>query len=658
MEAQEETPVVIGTAGHVDHGKSSLVLAMTGTDPDRLPQEKARGITFDLGFAELDLPSGRAVGLVDVPGHGHYVRQMVAGATGVDIALLVVASDDGVMPQTREHVRILQLLGVRSMVVAVTKCDLVDAEMAELAQADIEDFLSGTVFAGAPSVLVSSRTGQGVGELMALLDQAVDGFLASGAPQRRLARPARLPIDRSFSVAGVGTVVTGTAYAGTFAPGDTVELVPGGVRAKIRSVQVHEADVARAQAGQRTAIGLPGVTLAQAARGVTVCTPGSLAPTDRFDARVTWLGREGAERALESGERVHVCAGTTQVLGRVLLFDGLSALEPGGEARCQIRLEEPLALRSHDRVVLMSYSPVELVGGGEVLWARPARRTNLRPGESRLLDAIEAGDDGAAVLALAALSPLPVTAEEVAGSLDLSAQAVAAELEEACAGGEDGLVRLAGEAGAGAQVARYLGSAHMDALVDALVAELGRAARSNPAFEGLPALTLRDAACPRLGDEAFAQLTGEAVARGTLARFGSNLVLADQLAQVTARFEGLERHVEALLDKYGLAVPFTDELATLEGVGSADLLRGLRGLAAKGRAEEVGRTYYLGAAAADQARQAVKAAIEGAGGSATASALREALGLSRKYAMPLLEHLDQVGFTRRDPADPNLRRLV
>ena len=231
-----ETPVIVGTAGHVDHGKSALVMRLTGTDPDRLPQEKARGITIDLGFAELGLPSGRIVGLVDVPGHGHYVRAMVAGATGVDVALLVVAADDGVMPQTREHLRILELVGVRHMVVALTKCDLVeDDDWLELVRADVEESLAGTAFAGAPVIPVSSRTGRGVDELSRALDDAVDAFLATGAQRVRQAQPARLAVDRSFNVAGVGTVVTGTLRAGELAPGDAVELAPQGKTARVRS---------------------------------------------------------------------------------------------------------------------------------------------------------------------------------------------------------------------------------------------------------------------------------------------------------------------------------------------------------------------------------------------------------------------------------------
>lgn len=643
-----ETPVIVGTAGHVDHGKSALVLRLTGTDPDRLPQEKARGITIDLGFAELRLPSNRIVGLVDVPGHGHYVRAMVAGATGVDVALLVVAADDGVMPQTREHLRILELVGVRRMVVALTKCDLIDdADWLELVRSDVEEYLGQTAFAGAPVIPVSSRTGAGIEELAAALDSAVDDVLASGEVERRCALPARLPADRSFNVVGVGTVVTGTLRSGSFAPGDAVELHPQGVKARVRSVQVHGHDVERAVAGQRTALNLSGVSVEQAARGVTVAAPGSLRGTDRFDAQLSWLGRDGRPTPLASGERVHVCAGTTEALGRILLMDGAEQLGCGQEALVQVRLEEPLALRSHDRFVVMAYSPVELVGGGEVLWARPARRTTPSEEERALLAALSARDDRAAVTSAVRLAPVPLPAAEVAASLDLPTGETSGLLDELAEAGE--VCRLA--CGQGPAV---FGA---PATLDAIVARMGEALRAaGPA--GMPLLGLRDATCPRCDDATFAALADEAVARGVAGRFEANLVAAELLDQARRQTDELLALVGGKLRELGLAAPFDDELAPLVGLDVATTRRALRLLADRGQAEAIDRTFYLTSEAAAEARERVRATIEAGGGEATASELREALGLSRKYALPLLEHLDQVGFTRRDRENQSVRRLA
>ena len=313
--------LVLGTAGHIDHGKSALVKALTGTDPDRLAEEKERGITIELGFARLVLPSGRTMGVVDVPGHEKFVRHMVAGATGIDVVLLVVAADDGVMPQTREHLAIIDLLGIPRGVVAITKSDLADADWIDLVREDVRALLDGTSIEGAPIVAVSARTGEGLPELLAALDA-----IAEEAPARQANLPMRLPVDRVFTIAGAGTVVTGTMWSGTAARDDAVELYPSGKRGRVRSVQVHSEAVERAQAGQRVALNIAGLDKDEIARGDIVAEPGTLAVTDRFDARVTYLGKPGEDKPFESGTRVHVDHGTREVLGRVLLMDSAELL--------------------------------------------------------------------------------------------------------------------------------------------------------------------------------------------------------------------------------------------------------------------------------------------------------------------------------------------
>ncbi|TLM91980.1 MAG: selenocysteine-specific translation elongation factor, partial [Actinobacteria bacterium] len=287
--------LVLGTAGHIDHGKSSLIHALTGTDPDRLKEEKDRGITIELGFARLELPSGRSMGVVDVPGHEKFVRQMVAGATGVDVVLLVVAADDGVMPQTREHLAIIDLLGIERGVVALTKSDLVDAEWLELVAADIAALLEPTSLAGSPIVPVSSKTRAGLVELLNALDE-----VAEETPSRHAKLPMRLPVDRVFTIAGAGTVVTGTMWSGTAVRDDAVEVYPSGVQGRVRGVQVHGAAVDEAQAGQRVAMNLAGIERDQIGRGDVVAAPGTLTVTDRFDARFTYLGLPDDDRVFET----------------------------------------------------------------------------------------------------------------------------------------------------------------------------------------------------------------------------------------------------------------------------------------------------------------------------------------------------------------------
>jgi selenocysteine-specific elongation factor len=377
--------LVLGTAGHIDHGKSALVKALTGTDPDRLPEEKERGVTIELGFARLDLPSGRSMGVVDVPGHERFVRQMVAGATGIDVVLLVVAADDGIMPQTREHLAIIDLLGIPKGIVAISKADLADDEWIALVSDDVERLLEGTSIEGARVVPVSARTGRGLPELLAALDDASDA-----TPSRQASLPMRLPVDRVFTIAGAGTVVTGTMWSGTARRDDAVEVLPSGRSGRIRSVQVHSLVVDEATAGQRVALNVAGLDRDEIARGDIVAAPGTLSVTDRFDGRFTYL--PGNEKPFETGTRVHVHHGTREVLGRVLLMDDLGELHPGHSALVQVRLEEPLAPRYDDRYIVRSYSPVSTIGGGVVLDVLPPRRTTLRESERGLLEALARHD--------------------------------------------------------------------------------------------------------------------------------------------------------------------------------------------------------------------------------------------------------------------------
>lgn len=680
-----ETPIVIGTAGHVDHGKSSLVLRLTGTDPDRLPQEKSRGITIELGFVELALPSGRIVGLVDVPGHEHFVRAMIAGATGVDIALLVIAADDGVMPQTREHLRILELLGVKQLVVALTKIDLVsDPDWLEMVKADTADFLQTTRFAGAPVIGFSARTGEGTGELRQELDRQVQLFLQTGVVERRALLPGRLPVDRVFSISGAGTVVTGTTSSGVFHTGDEVEIVPAGVRARIRTIQVHNNTVDSAVAGQRTALNLVGAPEGSLERGCTIAEPQTLRAHDRFDARIRWLGREESPEALESGERVHVCTKTSQTVGRVLLFNGQQSLPAGGESFVQIRLDEPLVLRAHDRFVLMSYSPVDLVAGGEILLTGPARRSRLSEAEMELLSYTAAGKTDAAVRAFVLAAPAPVSVADAVNALDIPAKNVQAALDacaqDAAAQGADGQQGTGGSgtaqdaeqaAGGSTQqstdaavlrlpartglAAHYLSSELLASLTDNMVQELEAQPQDS---WGASARSLRDATAARIDEETFAALVDAAVARGQLVRFGAALTTPGRARALEARSAGLFETLQGLIAKHGLQLPLVDELSVEAGIPVAELQRGLRGLEERGQAVQIGKNQYLGTAAIDEARALITQTVQAQpDGRATASVLRDALGLSRKYAVPVLEYFDRVGLTVRNPADPNYRKL-
>lgn len=466
VQALVECPVIVGTAGHVDHGKSALIEALTGKNPDRLEVERRRGMTVELGFGELALPSGKIVGLVDVPGHAHYLRAMVQGATGIDVAVLVVSAVEGVMPQTREHVHVLELLGVTHMVVALTMCDLADSEMIELAELDVDDFLSDTVFADAPMVSVSSKTGAGIDDLLAALDEQVAACwdvcrtraeLTDGTP--------RLPIDRCFTIKGVGTVVTGTLHDAPVAVGDELMALPSRTVCRVRGIQVH-GDTQRALPGQRVALNLVGDGVAALDRGEMLGVADRFGQTLRFMMAFTYLGREGAKpRVLESGARVHVMAGTAEVVGRIMLLEGEAPMAVGETRIVQVRLENSLPLRAGDHAVVLSYSPVMLIGGGHVLLSRCRRSRELAAGERTLLAALEAGDVVAGVDAWLALQALPVVGADLAAALDLVSGEADAALNELVARGV--ACKLAGTDGT-----LYANAAMLDAAMDALAITL------------------------------------------------------------------------------------------------------------------------------------------------------------------------------------------
>ncbi|MGN8751858.1 selenocysteine-specific translation elongation factor [Collinsella sp. HCP3S3_D1] len=634
VQALVECPVIVGTAGHVDHGKSALIEALTGKNPDRLEVERRRGMTVELGFGELALPSGKIVGLVDVPGHAHYLRAMVQGATGIDVAVLVVSAVEGVMPQTREHVHVLELLGVTHMVVALTMCDLADAEMTELAELDVDDFLSGTVFAGAPIVPVSSKTGEGIDGLLAVVDEQVSAcWDACRNRSDRSDASSRLPIDRCFTIKGVGTVVTGTLHDAPVAVGDELMALPSRTVCRVRGIQVH-GDTPRALPGQRVALNLVGDGVAALDRGEMLGVAGRFGQTLRFMMTFTYLGREGAKpRVLESGARVHVMAGTAEVIGRVMLLEGEAPMAVGETRTVQVRLEEPLPLRAGDHAVVLSYSPVMLIGGGRALFA-----------------ALEAGDAVAGVDAWLALQALPVAAADVAEALDLVAGEAEAALGELVARGV--VCELAGSGGT-----LYANGVVLDAAMDVLAATLSAMHAAAPKETGFTPGAVAHAAWPAADEGVAAALIAEGCSRGVCAAEGAE-VFDPHSAAAAARVvrEACERIV-ALLDGAGLDAPTLPEVGERLQLDRDTMTRALRELSLNRSIVKVERDVALSAISEAHARELVAAAIEAAGGAATTSVLREALGVSRKRAISILEHLDAVRFTVLDKEAGGLRSL-
>lgn len=653
MTARElvECPVIVGTAGHVDHGKSALIEALTGKNPDRLEVERRRGMTTELGFGELELPSGKLVGLVDVPGHAHYLRAMVQGATGVDVALLAVSAVEGVMPQTREHVRVLELLGVTRMVVALTMRDLADHEIAALAELDVEAFLDGTVFAGASIVPVSSKTGEGLDELLTTLDNTVcscwsehlEATAGSGAAPR-------LPIDRCFSIRGTGTVVTGTLHDGPVSVGDELVALPSQTRCRVRGVQVH-GDTQCAVPGQRVALNLVGDGVAGLKRSEMLGVEGRVGQTLRFLMQLTYVGRDGVRAGvLASGTRVHVMAGTAEVLGRIMLLDDEPPIAVGETRVVQVRLERPLPLRAGDHAVILSYSPISLLGGGRVLLSRCRRARVLSAGERALYAALESGDVADGVHAWLALQTLPVAAAGVAAALDL----VTGEVEIVLRGLVDQAAVC--ELAAGGAVL-YADASALDAAMDVLAAALSSMHAAAPKEIGFTSGAVAHAAWPGAGNDVAMALIAEGCARGVCAVDGAEVFDPHSAAAAIRVVREAGQRIVALLDEAGLNAPTLPEVSEQLQLDRDTMTRVLRELSLNHSIVKVERDVALSAAAEAHAREVVATAIEAAGGAATTSVLREALGVSRKRTISILEHLDAVRFTVLDKESGGLRSL-
>lgn len=622
--------LVLGTAGHIDHGKSALVSALTGTDPDRLAEEKARGITIELGFAELELPSGRTMGVVDVPGHERFVRQMVAGATGIDVVMLVIAADDGIMPQTREHLAIIDLLGIDRGVVALSKSDLAEPDWLDLVAEEISSLLQGTGLAGARIVPVSAKTGAGIDELRVALDT-----LAEAAPSRQAALPMRLPVDRVFTISGAGTVVTGTMWSGSASRDDAVEIYPSLREGRIRGVQVHGEHVDKAQAGQRVALNIAGLDTDQISRGDIVAAPGTLTVTDRFDARFTYLGFPGEEKPFESGARVHVHHGTREVLGRVLLM-GAERLAPGESAFAQLRLEEPLAPRYDDRFIVRSYSPMFTIGGGVVLDVLPLRRTTLKEHERSFLDALEAHDLAGAAVDLLASRAVPMSSTEVAGAIGVPRAQVADDLNRA----KLERIKLGKET-------LFVTSEALAALLDTIEAELLAFHEREAQATGIAAAALRDRVDKRLPAKVFDALVDLAAQAGRAAVTGGNVRHPKAAVSALAQEQQARTGLLGALERQGLAPDSVADLAQGAGVDKPLAQKVLNALVNEGDVVRLGGDMHFSRAAIDAAAAAIRTHLEGAG-QASAADLRDALGVSRKYAIPLLEYFDAQGLTRRE----------
>lgn len=600
---------VIGTAGHVDHGKSTLVRALTGIDPDRLREEKERGLTIDLGFAWLTLPSGREVSIVDVPGHERFIKNMLAGAGGVDLALLVVAADEGPMPQTREHLAILDLLDVPRAIVVITRTDLVEDGYADLVEAELSDVLAGSRFAGASCVRVCAPTGAGIDALK----RAIDASLDATPPKRDLGRP-RLPIDRAFTIQGFGTVVTGTLLDGALTVGQEVELQPGGVRARVRGLQRHQAKVDRLDPGTRAAVNLSGIHVEDVHRGMVLAPPGAITPAAVLDVRLRATTSLAHPLAHDAG--ITVLSATAESEGRLRLLDR-DVLLPGDECWAQLVLQQPLPAVPRDHCIVRT--PNDTVAGGVIVSVNSRRHRRHHAPTLAALERLLSGSPEERLLDLLAAGPGAPEAILAASGGELAAPG----LERLLRSGE---VRRAGGV--------VLSRAWLESRKAQLTGVVGAYLDENPLRLGAPREHVRRAL--GLAAQAFDLLVSHAVASGVLGRDGAALAPPGYLPSLPPH---QQREVDAFLAslREGSFSPPTG------GLPAPPLLAHL---AERGLVVDTGAGVVFDAAVFET-MTAMAREHAAAHGAITLAEARDLFATSRKYAQAFLEHLDALHITRR-----------
>ena len=638
--------VVLGTAGHIDHGKSALVEALTGIHPDRLKEEQERGITIDLGFAPLNLSNGLRVGIIDVPGHEKFIKNMVAGATGIDFVMLVVAADDGVMAQTREHLQIIKLLGVPDGLTVITKIDLAEPGFADLVAEEIQKLSTGTCLEGKPVVQVSSKTGAGIETLKSTLEKQL-----AALKRRSHEGPFRMNIQRVFAKEGFGTVVTGVPISGTLSPGDSVEILPPEFTGRVKGLHAYQHKITRARAGHSTAVNVAGIERLAVVRGMVVAAPGIFKPSRLFSAHLLHL--PDAPYSLKHRAPVRFHAGTVEVMGKVLLLDG-DQLAPGAEGFIQIQLEEPAVLSPGDRYILRHQSPMVTLGGGQVLDVRQAKR------KRQSVEALEElaarrqalGDPQAFLGLILQHAPGPKRFAELcseAGALPTQVE----KWVEALKKNKLAVVLKQGEIAAGMKV--------FDRLTQIITEAMKAFFAEHPALSaiGRPELKSRlEAALAADGlAEApwFDELLNALSSRGALKCEGNEVRLAGHERKLDARWAGKAQQVEEALKAGALLPPEVPDLESASGLKPKEFKDLLKYLLETERIVEAAPSIVFHREAYDRAAEKVRVLFEQKA-EWTTSEIRQELGMNRKYVVPLVETFDRLGLTVRVGDKRKLRR--
>jgi selenocysteine-specific elongation factor len=626
--------IVVGTAGHIDHGKSALVEALTGTHPDRLEEEKRRGITLDIGFAFLEL-DGVSLGFVDVPGHERFVRNMLAGASGFDLVLLVIAADESIKPQTREHFEICKLLGIPRGLVALTKCDLVEPEVLELVRLETEEFIRGSFLDGAPIITVSAKTGAGLDELRRQLAR-----IARETPPKDASRYFRLPIDRAFAMKGFGTVVTGTLIAGEVKAEDELELFPSMRRLRVRGVHSGGKPVASASAGQRTALNLAGIEHQEVRRGMVLAAPKRFEATSRLDARVVLLP---SAKRLRHRARVHLHHGSSETIAEVRLF-GAREIMPGSTGLAQLRLAEMTLALPGDRFILRQFSPVVTIGGGTVLHI-PRGRLLRGPQLVSFLEVQERGLNGDFSARAAALEGIVSSSVEGSTLADLvmrtgwPEEEIRRIVEDLAA---EGKLRVVAEQPLVAVSPEVVASC-----MDRLLKEVERFHRENPLAEAIPKEDLRSRCASALRADIFRAALEDAVTAGKLALAGDLVKRAGRSIHLQPGEARAKEQIEREFARGGLAAPGVEAVLTSLPVEMGEAQKIFQLLLRERVLLKISNDVVLHHEAIDRLRQLLAEYKRTRGERLAVADFKELAGITRKYAIPLLEYLDRTGVTRR-----------
>lgn len=639
-------PLIVGTAGHIDHGKTALIRLLTGVDTDRLKEEKERGISIELGFTSLLLPSGMRVGIVDVPGHERFVRNMLAGAGGIDLILFIIAADEGVMPQTREHMDIIDLLGVEHGLVALTKIDLVDQDFRELVEETVKEYLAGTCLRGAPVVGVSSTTGEGREEIL----QALDAVAQRVAVAER-GHIVRLPIDRVFTMEGFGTVVTGTLWAGRLHEGEPVRIVPRGVTTRIKSLEVHNQRVPEALAGQRVAVALHAVEKAAIERGDWLVAGSGGAETRFVDARVRVLASAG--KPIESGQRLRFHLGSAEVIGRIVLLEG-NELPPGKDGFAQLRLEQPVLTERGDRFVLRTYSPMHTIGGGVVVTAGVGRRRRFRADDISALDQAEKGTPAERVMAVAERHGARACDHALlARESGCSAAELAEALAQLTASGD--LIEISKKL--------VVSRAPLARAGDELRGILEDYQKRTPLSFGVSKSELKKRVEGTIHPDVVEHWVGQATAAGKLFARGDRLRWGSESLALGPAHEALRQKVIAEIERAGFDGMRLREIQDALSDGSAAVARDVDALVTllveSGEIVRVPPDFFF---AADRIKETIDRVRQhfAQNHEMRVADLKDLIGVTRKQAVPLLEYLDlnRITVRRGDSRVPGPRLRV